>query len=229
MRTMKLVYIAGPFSADDGWGSLRTSTEPRARRGLWSASVRCPSPRTASALGWRHRDPGVLARGTLELMRRADAVLVLPAREPSGPRARSRRRSGSGCPVPSRGDEPNFEASPRGSGGVTHGRLPDPAQVGLSPLRPRSTSPGASTAWSSTGSVRESSWYIRIYTDTDDHLYSAKLVVNVPLGHRSVDPRMPAGTLMATDTTGRDLEPTLDESTQRGRPGRRGPPVLQAL
>ena len=75
-------------------------------------------------------------------------------------------------------------------------------------------------------SVRESSWYIRIYTDTDDHLHSAKLVVNVPIGHRSVDPRsvdprMPAGTLMATDTTGRDLEPTWDESTQRGDLGRR--------
>ena len=70
-------------------------------------------------------------------------------------------------------------------------------------------------------SVREASWYIRIYTDTDDHLYSAKLVVGVPLGHRSVDPRMPPGYLLATDSTGRDLEPTWSEETQKGDLGRR--------
>ena len=70
-------------------------------------------------------------------------------------------------------------------------------------------------------SVRESSWYVQLYTDTDDHLYSAKLVVGVPLGHRSVDPRMPSGYLLATDTTGRDIEPAWDETTKRGDLGKR--------
>ena len=64
-------------------------------------------------------------------------------------------------------------------------------------------------------SVRESSWYVRIFTDTDDHLYSAKLV-GVPIGHRRVDPRMPPGYLLATDSTEKTSNPPGPKRLRRG-------------
>ena len=170
MRTMMLVYMAGPFSADDGWEVAGTSTEWEAAARRGRGSVRCPSSRTASAPDGGHRDPGVLAR--------RDIGAHAPRRRGARP-ARWERSIGTkgeideaqrlGMPVflPC-GDEPNYERL-LGDQGVTHGRLPDPAKSDSPHFDLSIDLSGREYRLEFKWSVREASWYIRIYTDTDDH------------------------------------------------------------
>ena len=131
------------------------------------------------------------------------------------PWAKSREAQRLGMPVfPPSATNPTTRACAPGSGVAMAD--PDPAQVGLSPLRPLDrTSPGGSTAWSSSGaSARRpgTSGSTRTPTTTST---AQKLVVQHPDRPPVGRPRMPAGTLMATDP-GRDLEPRGMSPAQRG-------------
>ncbi len=84
MQTMKLVYVAGPFSADDGWGVAqnvhRAETAARAVLRLGAMPV---TPHSIGARMAGTETQELWRAGTLALMRRCDAVLVLPGYEKS--------------------------------------------------------------------------------------------------------------------------------------------------
>ncbi len=59
---------------------------------------------------------------------------------------------------------------------------------------------------------REESWYLDILTDLEDPIqYGIKIVCDWPLGRLQQDPRMPPGLLMAVDTSGLQVSPTIDD------------------
>lgn len=59
---------------------------------------------------------------------------------------------------------------------------------------------------------RDEAWRMTIRLPDDTVLAAGrKVVVNVPLLRGLVDSRLPAGTLMAIDNTGQDLDPAHDE------------------
>jgi hypothetical protein len=63
---------------------------------------------------------------------------------------------------------------------------------------------------------RDESWYLDILTDEDERIASGlKIIVGWPLGIRSADLRMPAGLLMAIDTSGEGRQPAIDELGER--------------
>lgn len=85
----KLVYIAGPYRAPTLWGvkrNIRAAMDAAVlvwRAGLWAL---CPHANTARMEGVT-TDESFLA-GTLEMMRRCDAVLLVPGwRNSAGARA----------------------------------------------------------------------------------------------------------------------------------------------
>ena len=113
MRTMMLVYIAGPFSADDGWGvAQNVHRAEAAARAVVRLGAMPVTPHSIGARMAGTETQEFWRAGTLELMRRADAVLVLPRYECSigtkGEIAEAQRlRMPLFLPA---GDEPNFEA-----------------------------------------------------------------------------------------------------------------------
>ena len=83
-QTMKLIYVAGRFSADDGWGVAQNvhAAEVAARAVLRLGAM----PVTPHSIGARMagtETQELWRAGTLALMRRCDAVLVLPGYERS--------------------------------------------------------------------------------------------------------------------------------------------------
>lgn len=60
--------------------------------------------------------------------------------------------------------------------------------------------------------VRTSAWYLDIAQDDGTAIrHGIKVVLASALGRRSVDPEFPAGFLYAVDTSGADVEATLDD------------------
>lgn len=63
---------------------------------------------------------------------------------------------------------------------------------------------------------REGSWYMNLYDTNSNPLVSGlKVVLNVPLLARFVSTSLPNGDLIATDTTGQDLMPGLQDLGDR--------------
>lgn len=82
---MKVVYVAGPFRADNAWEvecNIRRAEEASLR--VWRtglAAALCPHTNTRFFQG--AAPDRVWIEGTLELLRRCDAMLVLPTAEKS--------------------------------------------------------------------------------------------------------------------------------------------------
>lgn len=59
---------------------------------------------------------------------------------------------------------------------------------------------------------RAATWYLDLSTDAGDPLMTSVAIrVGVPLTSHSPDPRLPAGALIAVDTSGRGRDPGLDD------------------
>lgn len=75
---MKVVYIAGPFRAPTRWevvGNIRRAEEVALQVASLGAMPLCPHTNTANFDG--ALTDGFLLEGTLELMRRCDAVILV--------------------------------------------------------------------------------------------------------------------------------------------------------
>lgn len=60
--------------------------------------------------------------------------------------------------------------------------------------------------------MRDEAWYLNLLTEEGEMLLSSrKVVADLPLWSRSVDPRMPAGELFAVETSGTLADPGLDD------------------
>src|SRR5574338_1527454 len=98
---MKVIYIAGKYRGPNAWAveqNIRAAEEVAAR--VWAAGMvaLCPHPlpRHMSGLG----DEQVFVDGTLELMRRCDAVVLVPNwRDSAGARAEVEEADRLGIPV----------------------------------------------------------------------------------------------------------------------------------
>lgn len=56
--------------------------------------------------------------------------------------------------------------------------------------------------------TRDGTWYMNVQDQTEDPIISgARIVVDWPLAFRTTDPRRPNGVFIATDTTGKQLDP----------------------
>jgi hypothetical protein len=65
-------------------------------------------------------------------------------------------------------------------------------------------------------SAREERWYLDVYDEDHDAIYTGVAVVlNFPLAIRCADARMWPGALFATDTSGANLEPGVDDFGDR--------------
>lgn len=54
---------------------------------------------------------------------------------------------------------------------------------------------------------REAAWYMNVSTETGEIILAdIKLMLGLPLGFRSIDPRMPPGGLFLLDTSGKTRE-----------------------
>ena len=81
---MKLVYVAGPFSADDGWGvACNVHAAETAARAVLRLGAMPVTPHSIGARMAGTETQEFWWAGTLALMRRCDAVLVLPLYERS--------------------------------------------------------------------------------------------------------------------------------------------------
>jgi hypothetical protein len=59
---------------------------------------------------------------------------------------------------------------------------------------------------------RDEAWYLDILDEDEDPIaHGIKIVLGSVLGKRCVDPRMPAGALIAADLSGAGLDATLDD------------------
>ena len=60
--------------------------------------------------------------------------------------------------------------------------------------------------------IRESSWYMSVFTDENEELANGvKVVANWPLLRRLVDSKTPLGQIVAYDTSNLGLDPDFDE------------------
>ena len=76
---MKVVYIAGPFRADNAWEieqNVRSAEELALQVWRMGAAVICPHANTRFFDG--AADDGLWLRGDVEILKRCDAVLVVP-------------------------------------------------------------------------------------------------------------------------------------------------------
>ncbi len=98
---MKLIYVAGPFRADNAWDieqNIRRAEE--CALGLWrmGAAVICPHTNTRFFHG--AADDSIWLNGDLEILRRCDAVyMVLRWERSSGARAEKEEAEKHGLKV----------------------------------------------------------------------------------------------------------------------------------
>lgn len=81
---MKVVYVAGPFRAPTPWEqeqNVRRAEEASLR--VWKAGLVAICPHTQTRFFQNSAPDQYWLEGTLEMMRRCDAVLVLPGYEKS--------------------------------------------------------------------------------------------------------------------------------------------------
>jgi len=85
MKPPKLVYIAGPYRASDAWEVTENiHRAERAAREVARLGAMPVTPHSITARMSGVESDELWLQGTLELMRRCDAVLVLPGYEKSG-------------------------------------------------------------------------------------------------------------------------------------------------
>lgn len=66
--------------------------------------------------------------------------------------------------------------------------------------------------------TREQAWYLTLLDETDDPIQdfcNVKVVVNAPIGSRSVDPRRPPGFFVAMDSTNLHTDPGFTDLGDR--------------
>lgn len=81
---MIVIYIAGPFRASSAWGveqNVRRAEEVAYQ--VWAAGYVAVCPHTNTRFFDQSLPDQIFIDGTLEMMRRCDAVLVLPGHERS--------------------------------------------------------------------------------------------------------------------------------------------------
>ena len=81
---MKLIYIAGPFRADNAWGiecNIRKAEELALE--VWRLGHACICPHTNTRFFQGAAPDDVWLKGYIEIMTRCDAVLTLPGWEKS--------------------------------------------------------------------------------------------------------------------------------------------------
>jgi nucleoside 2-deoxyribosyltransferase len=84
MKSLKVVYIAGPFRANSAW-----DVERNIRRAeelalwVWRAGAVALCPHTNTRFFQGAADDDIWLKGDLELLRRCDAVLLVASRETS--------------------------------------------------------------------------------------------------------------------------------------------------
>jgi len=84
MKPPKLVYIAGPYRASDAWEVTENiHRAERAAREVARLGAMPVTPHSITARMSGVESDELWLQGTLELMRRCDAVLVLPSYESS--------------------------------------------------------------------------------------------------------------------------------------------------
>ncbi len=98
---MKVIYVAGPFRASNAWDiecNVRRAEEASLTIWRMGAAALCPHTNTRFFQG--AAPDHVWIDGTLELMRRCDAVYVLPNAEQSrGTQGEIREAGAFGIPV----------------------------------------------------------------------------------------------------------------------------------
>jgi len=81
---MKLVFISGPFRADSAWGveqNIRRAEELSLE--VWRKGFACICPHTNTRFFDGAADDNIWLAGDIEIMRRCDAVLLVPGWENS--------------------------------------------------------------------------------------------------------------------------------------------------
>ncbi len=98
---MRVVYVAGPFRAPDGWEvACNVHRAEEAGREVARLGAMPLIPHSIGARMAGTETESFWLRGTMELMRRSDAVLVLPAWERSeGTMGEVREATNLGMPV----------------------------------------------------------------------------------------------------------------------------------
>lgn len=64
--------------------------------------------------------------------------------------------------------------------------------------------------------TRASAWFMHIFTEAGDPIVcGVRVVVDQPLGARTRDARRPSGFMFAVDTSGKHVDPTIDDLGER--------------
>lgn len=98
---MKVVYVAGKYRGPNAWaveGNIRHASQFAAQ--VWSFGIAALCPHTNSAHMEGIADDAMFLAGTLEMMRRCDAVLLIPGwQDSAGARAEAAEADRLGIPV----------------------------------------------------------------------------------------------------------------------------------
>lgn len=112
---MRLVYIAGPYRAATHWGVEQNIIRAReVSAAVWALGIAafCPHTNTAHMSGAADED--VFLAGTLEVLRRCDAIVLVPGWSVStGTKAEVAEAHRLGLPVFGGGPEPLSEVQQR--------------------------------------------------------------------------------------------------------------------
>jgi hypothetical protein len=100
-ESMKVIYVAGPFRGVNTWAieqNVRKAEEVAAKVWMWGAAALCPHTNTRYFHGLAA--DSIFIEGTLELLRRCDAVLLVEGWEKSsGTRGEIEEAERLGLPV----------------------------------------------------------------------------------------------------------------------------------